>query len=105
MGRVNMAKLRNRMLSLVADKYAVMLDSDVVMPRDAVSKMVRKLEGGAHFTWMHYAYSEEEMNQPLSAMEENPNLGCAGLNVETVRKLGGSTRGTKGTRTFGSTLN
>ena len=38
MSRVNMARLRNRMLSLVTDEYAVMLDSDVVMPRDAVSK-------------------------------------------------------------------
>ncbi|MEM3269792.1 MAG: glycosyltransferase family A protein, partial [Saccharolobus sp.] len=78
MNKVNMARLRNKMLSLATDKYVIMLDSDVVIPKDYSRKLIDKLEKGIVFTWMHYAYSEEEIDMGLSAGEVNPNLGCAG---------------------------
>ncbi|MEM3938973.1 MAG: glycosyltransferase family A protein [Saccharolobus sp.] len=88
MNKVNMARLRNKMLSLATDKYVIMLDSDVVIPKDYSRKLIDKLEKGIVFTWMHYAYSEEEIDMGLSAGEVNPNLGCAGLNVEILKKIG-----------------
>ncbi|WP_338600330.1 glycosyltransferase family A protein [Sulfolobus tengchongensis] len=88
MRKVNMAKLRNKMLSLATDKYVIMLDSDVIIPKDYSIKIVNKLESGIAFSWMHYAYSEDEIEKPLSLTELNPNLGCAGVNLEIIKKIG-----------------
>lgn len=88
MKRVNMARLRNKMLSLIDDKYVIMIDSDVVIPKDYANKIISKLENGVAYSWMHYAYSEEEIKKPLSLSENNPNLGCAGLNLEIIKRIG-----------------
>lgn len=87
MGKVNMAKLRNKMLGLADEKYVIFLDSDVILPN--VDKFMEKLRDGVSYTWMHYAYSYEELNKPLKVGENNPNLGCAGINTEDVKKVGG----------------
>ncbi|AWR96437.1 glycosyltransferase [Acidianus sulfidivorans JP7] len=89
MKKINMAKLRNKMLQLATEKYAIFLDSDVILPENCSKIMENKLNDGVVFTWMHYAYSEEELKKPLSAGEHNPNLGCAGLNIEVIKKIGG----------------
>jgi len=87
MKKVNMAKLRNKMLELAGENYAIFLDSDVII-NNAV-KMIEKLRNGVSFTWMHYAYHEEDIGKPLKVGENNPNLGCAGLNVTDIKKIGG----------------
>ncbi|MEM0173939.1 MAG: glycosyltransferase family A protein [Sulfolobaceae archaeon] len=89
MNKVNMAKLRNKMLELASEKYVAFLDSDVVLPNDFIKKVEEKLSQGVTFTWMHYAYSEEEINKPLAKGENNPNLGCSALDIEEIRKIGG----------------
>lgn len=86
--RVNMAKLRNEMLKYASDRFVIFLDSDVVLPEKGAEKMESSLKRGFAFTWMHYAYSEEEIDVPLSPGEENPNLGCAALDLEALRKVG-----------------
>ncbi len=88
MRKVNMARLRNKLLSLSSEKYIIMLDSDVVIPKDYSRRLIERLESGIAFTWMHYAYSESEIDKPLSLNEHNPNLGCAGLNTEVIRSIG-----------------
>ncbi|AAK40982.1 glycosyltransferase family 2 protein [Saccharolobus solfataricus] len=88
MTKVNMARLRNKMLSLASDKYVIMLDSDVVIPKNYSNNIINKLERGVAYTWIHYAYSEEEIEKPLSISENNPNLGCAGLNLEVIKRIG-----------------
>ncbi|AOL15809.1 glycosyl transferase family 2 [Sulfolobus sp. A20] len=87
MKKVNMAKLRNKMLKLANDKYIIMLDSDVVIPKDYSKRLIDKLEKGVVFTWMHYAYSEDEVDKHLSVNEHNPNLGCSGLNREVIKEF------------------
>jgi hypothetical protein len=88
MKKVNMAMLRNQILSLTKERYVIMLDSDVVLPQDGAKKMEEKLKQGFSLTWMHYAYDEKEMNKPLSPGEENPNLGCSGIDTESLKKIG-----------------
>ncbi len=84
---VNMAYLRNKLLSLASEKVVIMMDSDVVIP--SADSMVRKVsEEGYAYSWMHYAYSEEEMKRPRAVGEENPNLGCAALDVEKIKEIG-----------------
>lgn len=88
MKKINMAALRNQMLSLTNEKYVIMLDSDVILPQNGAKKMEEKLRQGFSLTWMHYAYDEKEMNKPLSPGEENPNLGCAGIDMDSLKKIG-----------------
>ncbi|MGC9106344.1 MAG: glycosyltransferase family 2 protein [Thermoprotei archaeon] len=88
MKEVNMARLRNEMAKYASEDYVIMLDSDVVIPFDWSVKLIRKLEEGVAFTWMHYAYDEAETTKPLAVGEENPNLGCAGLNLTVLRQIG-----------------
>jgi hypothetical protein len=54
---------------------------------------------------MHYAYSEDEPNKPLSPGEENPNLGYAGIDILALKKLVCSMRNTKEMKTCGYTQN
>ena len=86
--KVNMAAIRNKMLSLTDDEFVIMLDSDVVIPSDWSKFLLSKLYDGVAFAWMHYAYSEEEVKRPLKPGETNPNLGCAGVNAKIVKSLG-----------------
>ena len=86
--RVNMAKIRNKMLSYASEDGVIMLDSDVVIPYDWSKRLENKLNEGVALTWMHYAYSEEEVNKPLSVGEHNPNLGCAGVNLKVLKEIG-----------------
>jgi glycosyltransferase involved in cell wall biosynthesis len=88
MKEVNMARLRNEMAKHATEDFVIMLDSDVVIPFDWSVKLIRKLEEGVAFTWMHYAYDESETTKPLAVGEENPNLGCAGLNLAILRQIG-----------------
>ncbi|MEM4047231.1 MAG: glycosyltransferase family A protein [Metallosphaera sp.] len=88
MKKVNMARLRNKMLDLTKDKFVIMMDSDVVIRPDHTREMIAKLSEHP-YVWLHYAYSESEMDTPLSKGENNPNLGCAALNVEVIRSVGG----------------
>ncbi|BBG24096.1 hypothetical protein IC006_1397 [Sulfuracidifex tepidarius] len=84
---VNMAKLRNKLLSLATENVVITMDSDVVIP--SAESLVKKVnEDGYAYSWMHYAYSEEELKRPRAVGEENPNLGCAALNVEKIREIG-----------------
>jgi len=89
MKKVNMARLRNNMISLTEGKYVIMLDSDVIIPKDYSTRLLKRLEEGIAYTWMHYAYFEEEIDKPLALGENNPNLGCAGLNIEVIKRIGG----------------
>ena len=88
MRKVNMAKLRNEMLKLTKDEYVIMLDSDVIPSSTGVAKMIENLENGVAYTWMHYAYSEKELEEKTSSLEENPNLGCAALNSNVIKEIG-----------------
>jgi len=87
MKKVNMARLRNKMLELADEDYVIFLDSDVII--NNAEKIMEKLRNGISYTWMHYAYHEEDINKPLKVGENNPNLGCAGLNVNVIKKIGG----------------
>ncbi|BAK54178.1 glycosyltransferase family 2 protein [Sulfurisphaera tokodaii] len=89
MKKVNMAKLRNKMLELTSEKHVIFLDSDVVLPSNFSKKIEEKLLEGVAFTWMHYAYSSEEIEKPINKGEHNPNLGCAGINTEYIKMIGG----------------
>jgi glycosyltransferase involved in cell wall biosynthesis len=89
MKKINMAHLRNVMVSYTKERFVIMLDSDVVLPKEGALKMEEKLKNeGYSLTWMHYAYSEDELNKPLSPGEENPNLGCAGIDILALKKVG-----------------
>lgn len=88
MSKINMAKLRNQLLTLTEERIAIMLDSDVVLPDGAIDVMRKTVEDGASFTWMHYAYSEDEIGLGLKPGEENPNLGCAALDTHVIKELG-----------------
>ncbi|MCY0859041.1 MAG: glycosyltransferase [Sulfolobaceae archaeon] len=87
MKRVNMAILRNRMLQYATERYLFMIDSDVVIPENGLQKMLHTLTQGVVMTWMHYAYSFEELQKPSGA-EENPNLGCSAVDFEILKKIG-----------------
>lgn len=87
MRKINMAKLRNIMLSLSKDDVIIMLDSDVVIPYDWSQRLVEKIRSGVHFTWMHYAYSTNDIMKPLAPGENNPNLGCSALSSK-VKDIG-----------------
>ncbi|QKR00879.1 glycosyltransferase family 2 protein [Metallosphaera tengchongensis] len=87
MRKVNMAMLRNRLLSLATEDLVIMMDSDVVI-KSAKSLLSRVAEQGYAYTWMHYAYTEEELGRPRSPGEENPNLGCAAINLKDVKEIG-----------------
>lgn len=86
MKKVNMASLRNKMLRYATEKEVIMLDSDVVIPKKGIQKLTETLNKGVAMTWMHYAYSEDELNKPTN--EENPNLGCAAVDFDVIKKLG-----------------
>ncbi|BCU67278.1 glycosyl transferase family 2 [Sulfolobales archaeon HS-7] len=87
--KVNMALLRNKMLSLAITEYPVLVDSDVVMPSDGPQKLVKTAkEEKLDMTWMHYAYTEKDLLKPTSTLENNPNLGCASLRVKAVKEIG-----------------
>jgi glycosyltransferase involved in cell wall biosynthesis len=87
MKQVNMARLRNKLISLARERVVVLMDSDVVIK--SASNLIRKVEEeGYSFSWMHYAYSEDEMNKPTEVGENNPNLGCASLDLEAIKKVG-----------------
>ncbi len=87
MGKINMAMLRNRLLSLATEDLVIMMDSDVVIG-SAKSLLRRVEEEGYAYTWMHYAYTEEELRRPRFPGEENPNLGCAAINLKEVKEIG-----------------
>ncbi|BFH73207.1 glycosyltransferase family A protein [Sulfurisphaera javensis] len=89
MTKVNMSRLRNKMLSLADEKYVIFLDSDVIIFEGYAKVIENKLKNNVAFTWMHYAYSEDEVKKPINVGEHNPNLGCAGLDAEIVKNIGG----------------
>jgi hypothetical protein len=90
MRKVNMAALRNRLLSLAGSDRFMMLDSDVVLGEGFLTGIFSFAEvNEASMVWAHYAYSEEELKRPLGRGEENPNLGCAVLKASDLRTLGG----------------
>jgi glycosyltransferase involved in cell wall biosynthesis len=97
-----MARLRNVMVSYTKERFVIMLDSDEILAKEGALKMEEKLKNeGYSLTWMHYAYSEDELNKSLSPGEENPNLGYAGIDILALKKLVCSMRNTKEMKTCG----
>lgn len=86
--KINMSKLRNDMIKLINGRFFIMLDSDVIPPKGGIEMLEKTLREGVAYTWMHYAYNENELKKPKGKLENNPNLGCAGLDKNALREIG-----------------
>lgn len=93
-GIIHRTKALNHLMHRVRTKYAIVQDTDAIIPAEQIAESIKLLESGTDFVWPYDGTFWRMMERPSAAFAKHLNIGLLATATEERRKsvhsVGGS---------------